>query len=627
MLVLVLNILSCKVFPQSYPISTIDQELLNNSKLVVRSYTRDIEVISQKKVRGKSTLVISVINENGLDNADFMRFYNNFISVKKLKATLYNERGDKIKNVDRDNFRDFSAVSGFSLFNDSRVKYIDCDYATIPFTVEYSWETHYSGVIDYSDWIPVWDFNMAIESSKLRLFVPDGFKFRHLSSGPFIYDTLSEKGRVVHSWALNHYQAIEKELFSPPKEMIFPVVHISPLQFEIDNYPGSFGSWEEFGLWIKKLNDERNDFDENARKEILSKVNGVKDAHEKVELLYGYLQDKTRYVNISIGIGGWQPFSPQVVHDKSYGDCKALTHYMKKILEVAGVQSYYTIIQAGQNAMPLLIDFPSNQFNHAILCVPIDGDTTWLECTNQFTPAAYVSSFIDDRNALLISDGGGIIVNTGFGNAGYHQKKNISTVEIDPDLNGKIRIEQSFSGQFYDENQIRLHGDSRDVERNILQSIQTPNIKLIDYSIEEDRNIPPVITSELLINKNRIIENIGSKYIMDLDILNKSKGLNYSNRSRSSDILTRRTLSEIDSTIFIIPDNFQIDFVPDPVSIDTEYGKFTSTIIADGNRITSYQYFLLKKGRFPATNWDSFSEFLETVYDHYSQKCILKEIN
>ena len=107
------------------------------------------------------------------------------------------------------------------------------------------------------------------------------------------------------------------------------------------------------------------------------------------------MQKKTRYVNVSIGIGGWQPFDAATVDKTSYGDCKALSNFTKSLLSVVGIKSFYALNNAGSDANSIDRSFPSAQFNHAFVCVPLDRDTIWLECTNQRYPCGFNSDFTD----------------------------------------------------------------------------------------------------------------------------------------------------------------------------------------------------------------------------------------
>jgi hypothetical protein len=60
----------------------------------------------------------------------------------------------------------------------------------------------------------------------------------------------------------------------------------------------------------------------------------------KAKLIYDYVQQKSRYVSIQVGIGG-KPMDASDVDRLGYGDCKGLTNYTKVLRQVP---SYNTIL-------------------------------------------------------------------------------------------------------------------------------------------------------------------------------------------------------------------------------------------------------------------------------------------
>ncbi len=98
------------------------------------------------------------------------------------------------------------------------------------------------------------------------------------------------------------------------------------------------------------MNNGRDVLPDATKRKIRDITKDLKTIEEKARALYAYLQGKTRYVNIQLGIGGLQPFDATTVDQTGYGDCKALSNYMVAMLKEAGVKGYYSTIMAGDNA-------------------------------------------------------------------------------------------------------------------------------------------------------------------------------------------------------------------------------------------------------------------------------------
>ena len=154
-----------------YKVADIPKELKENARSVIRNEEIVFELSSISSAVQKVTYAITILNKNGIDDAYFTQYYDKFTHISDIRARVYDENGEQIKRIPADAIIDHSAISGFSIYEDNRVKFIDPKVRTIPFTVEYSYEISYHGLMSYPIWNPT-NYSIAIEKSSFKVLVP-----------------------------------------------------------------------------------------------------------------------------------------------------------------------------------------------------------------------------------------------------------------------------------------------------------------------------------------------------------------------------------------------------------------------------------------------------------------------
>jgi transglutaminase-like putative cysteine protease len=617
---------SIQCYPQKlhYKFEDIPKELLKNAHLVVRKKEYKFIITDISKAVLEVKLVFTVLNDNGINDSKIAIEYGKFTKVRGFKRTIYNEFGEKVKIPSISKVLDYSAISGFSLYEDNRVKYFDPHQKTPPFTVEYSYKIRYKGLFFYPQWQLYDDYNISIEKSRFEIVVPEDLDIRYYSSNskakPKIIKGENQKSYI---WDTAMIKAIVEEPYSLPLSEYMPVVYTAPVDFEISGYKGNLETWQNFGDWIELLNKNKDNIPDKTKNELFELVGDIGNDYEKIKTLYQYMQNSTRYVSIQIGIGGWQPFSAETVNRLGYGDCKALSNYTKSLLNVIGIKSYYTLVSAGSDAPNLIIDFPSSQFNHAILYVPLKNDTVWLECTNQNIPFGYIGSFTDDRDVLVIDGDSSKIVHTKVYTDNENRKINNAIVNILPNGDGDAKIITKYKGVYYDDIQLNLRSDNEKRKDLIYSNLQIPDFNLINFKYEEVKTEIPEVKEWLEVELINYCKPFGDRLLLDLNLMNRIENAPRQIENRLSDIIIRRSKVEIDTIFYRIPYKYVLESIPEEISELNEFGKYYSKVELSDQNIMYIRQYEINKGTYPKEKYNELIEFYQRILQHDKVKVLL----
>jgi len=397
-------------------------------------------------------------------------------------------------------------------------------------------------------------------------------------------------------------------------------VLISPRKFKLDNAEGSLTSWSSFGDWFLNLNNEPYQLDPKTIA-FISQLNAV-DKKEFIRQLYTYMQDKTRYVSIQLGIGGFKSLPTEAVEKYGYGDCKALSTYMKNMLDYAGIKSNYILVRAGSDVANVEADFPSNQFNHVYIGVPLPSDTVYLECTSQISPSNYTGTFTDDRNVLWIEKNASKIIRSRV----YLHTQNIRmskmNIKLTPEGDAVITNNQNSQGVFFDEVMIyKFAPESYIKEYNQAKfSYSDYTIKSFTYS-QPDRNTA-AYSSNFGLEVRGLAKMAGNKLVFPLVPATPSKKY-----IEGDDLMKyysiKRGLTIEDEIDVEVPPNFWIYNLPEKEDLRSRFGSYSLETEFDGSKLKIKRRVVLYKGDYVQQEFDEFKAFFQQMERVENKKLVL----
>lgn len=601
-----------------YPVSDIPEALKKNADVVVRDYQKTFSILSTKKAGVECHEVYTILNNNGKDYATKVLAYSKLSKIVSFSAVVYDFSGKQVKKLKSSEFFDQSAYDGYSLFSDLRLKFADLTSGLYPYTVEFTYEMEFKYLysIYEADFELLPDEKVSVEQSTYTLKYPSGYKARFKSHNISV-EPKKETADDIESlqWSFKNVSPITLEAHGPTKEELFPYISVAPSIFEYEGYVGNMDTWAEYGKWNASLNKGRDVLPEATRQKVKSLTQNLPTTEAKIQALYEYLQSKTRYVSISLGIGGLQPFDAKMVDETGYGDCKALSNYMVALLKEAGIRGYYTTVRAGSDETPVELDFPSHQSNHVIVAVPNGSDTVWLECTSQTNPYGYMGTFTGGRRALLITDEGGVIVNTPRYPTEQNVQSRIAEVSISSTGDAQAKVKTEYSGLRYEEEGLYtiLNNQYDRQKKWVMKTTEIPSFDVNSFKFENHKAKVPSASVTLDLTLRKLASVSGQRLMLSPNLMNRSKFIPERVDARKTEIVEDFGHIDYDTIIYKIPDEIYPEVLPQPVKISSRFGEYESSYTLDQGLVVYTRKLKINKGRFPANTYSEFVDFYKSI--------------
>ena len=593
-------------------VSNIPKELLSRANATIRDYNQIIHIKAPDEVIETGNKIITIHNEASLEYGIVLFYYDKSTQIKEIKGEILDANGNQLKKFSLKDFEDKSSTDQSTLFDDYRIKKYSPIINEFPFTVSYTYTIKREQNLVLSQWRPDYRNDVSIEKCTFKIIASPTEKLRintkNYVGEPEITSTPKDK---TYLWKVENLAASRYEPFSPTRQTNGIVIQAVPEQFQYFKKKGEVSDWKSFGLWMNEtlLKDKRILSDATKAK-VVELTKDIKTDKEKAKAIYEYMQNKTRYISVQIGIGGFEPFPAESVDRLGYGDCKALVNYMQALLEAVNIPSYYCIVEAGDRKVDVDAQFANiADGNHIILCLPFKNDTTWLECTSQDAPFGYLGNFTDDRLVLACTPEGGKIMRTAvykYDENLQHRKANLKLDKL-----GKItgHLETKFYGTQF-KNHFENHELIKDKQiKNLKEWYTTNRINFndIEYSIEDTSKLH--LTEKLNIDISDYGVISGSSMSLMPNIFNRTGGIS-DIRNRKNPVKIFRGFTDIDEIEIELPENVVPFIVPKKSKLDAPMANYEISIEIKDKKMICYRKLQLKEGEYPVESYANFVELM-----------------
>jgi hypothetical protein len=617
----------------SYAVDSIPSILKENADAVVRLDKTEFKIKNKGKAVLNTHYVVTIFNERGADNQS--RYYTHYDKLNKvldISGKVYDKNGERIYKLSKKDIYDVSASARSNDVTDNRIKIAEFDNKSFqfPFTIEFESSEETTNMMFYPSEYFYPAERLSVQEKTLIIETPDDFEFRYNEKKMLNkVNLVTEKNKNIYTWTIKNILGSEYEIHTP--DDFYPEIIAAPKAFSVEGYEGNIESWNDIGKFIYKLNEGRDELPDAIKQKVANLIGQEKDTLKKIELLYQFLQNNTRYMSIQLGIGGWQTMTAAHVAQTGHGDCKALSNYMKALLKEAGFRSYIALIRAGEDVEDVDPSFPSMRFNHVINCVPLKNDTIWLECTSQTNDFDYLGSFTGNRKALLVMPDGAALVNTTKYSAINNSKKTTAMIVLDNTNNASAQLKTSYQGILKERKEYLIQEKNEEKLKKMLQNlIHAPSFDINKFTVQELKSKTPILQTSLEISIQKMGNKTGSFFFLKPNLFNNQAFVVSETKQRKSDFYLNPNnyqQSEIDSLIFQLPKNLVPDKLPESVIIKTPFGEYVSTVTFNDGILYYYRKLIQYSGYFVAKDYAAFKEFCKAVNKNDNQQIAFKVIS
>ena len=599
----------------------------DNVNAVVLESSNCVECSGMDKYTWRYNSKCLILNEKARSKSSFVFETDKTQKIQAFTAVITDENGNVLKKLKKSDL--LSTSYNPDMVTDGKTYYFDYVPPRYPITVSYTLEMTFSnGFLSFPTFVPQRNYDTEVRHASYSLVVPADMKVSHMAKNVAEEHVKerTEEGKKIITVELNDLQALKREQWSPDFDERIPLVYFSPSIFEYYGTSGHQSTWQELGKWHWQLLEGRDHLPVELENQLHQFTDTCQTQIGKIEQLYRLLERTTRYVSIQLGLGGLQPESAADVYRHGMGDCKGLSNLMRAMLKAVGIESFYTIISTENKH--LFRDYANvSQLNHAILAVPTDGDTLWLECTDASLPLGYLHDDIAGHDAIVITSEGGRFVTLPEQDKNENRLVTEADVYLQQDGSAEVNITLLAKGSYYQHLAALQSLDNSEKKKMLQRMFRLPQASFseLTFTLSKTPYNHPQVKFSVKASCKGIASVTGNRIFVPLNPIEQESPLINVEENRTSKVqLSDRGITE-DIVRIHIPEGYVVENMPKSDSLQSLSSVYTSRVekTEDGVKVTD----ISRKdgGIFDVGCYKEYAEYTNTILRRSRKMMVLRK--
>ncbi len=531
---------------------------------------------------------IKVFAERGKHYATIHAAETMFEKILDVSGSVYDGSGKLILKRRKGDLEKYCGFGEYQLFSDICDYYLSLAAGNYPFTVEYEVTQEVKSLFAWPGWSPQWF--IPVDTAVYVLTRPEGVDYRTRVTGDVGEPAVSDvDGRRTLTWTVYDLPAFEDEPFMPPVASYVPGLDFAVDRFKYGKYAVDCSDWRVASQSIFQVMKGAFKLSQAQLSVLDSLVPTPPATVAECNRLHEYLSKRSRYVAVSIGVGGWQPHASDITFAHGYGDCKDLATMYVSMLGRIGIEAHPALVLTREDGRTDPT-FPRMNFNHAILYLVQEADTTWVDPTCFSCRLGDLPWTDEGIFALAIDSTHGTIIRTPASTAADNVIVRKASISVNSDLTLTVSVDIYAVGNPGS----RLRGLSGTMPAlELAQGLQGyQNVIGQGLQVAECRTAPDETgLSEIRLTVRgtvqRAVRRVQDKLYFDLStlpLMNQAEQVTLSGRKYPIEFQYPYTI--VDTVSIELPVGYKYAQVPDDTLVSDGFGSLQSSGRIDNRRAT-----------------------------------------